>query len=487
VLGGFGYSAAISDCNIIGTSYVDQTDENDQNAISGTGAAYIFTAAECNNDGRCKGRLFPGDKIPRDRTDKEKNLNDNSNPFILTPKTDSVKNVKENYDLSKIEMCIDRINDSQLPPREPNTFFKIIPTIKPDGELSNITSIKQELSIFTEKMWNPGEVITVGFFPKGNVFKTVYEDMVKQIKEYSKYWEGIANIKLEYIDELNKAKIKIVLQRDEFISWSFLGRDVLNNPYGIATMSYGLAAMNSVEQVQRKVLHEFGHALGFIHEHQSPAAGIPWDKEKAYAFFGKLPGGGLSRMDVDLQIFNKYSKTSTNSSTYDPLSIMHYSYPRDLTTDGSFVRPTSKFSATDSTFAKEIYPFPPDPLNATGTLHTRDDCDEIDFSVEYNVVDTMVVEFILEPAKDPNYKPVTWWKKIGVPLKGGVESGFEIENGSVSNKKLPAIMIDNTKPISFWKAKLLGIHTLLDYKWNVLPAIIGGCRVRLTWKKDTCL
>jgi hypothetical protein len=59
---------AISDCNIIGTSWVDQTDEEDKNAITNAGSANIFTAAGCNNDGRCSGRLFPWDKTPIDRT-----------------------------------------------------------------------------------------------------------------------------------------------------------------------------------------------------------------------------------------------------------------------------------------------------------------------------------------------------------------------------------------------------------------------------------
>jgi len=30
-------------------------------------------------------------------------------------------------------------------------------------------------------------------------------------------------------------------------------------------------------------LHEIGHALGLLHEHQSPFAGIHWDDEAVYA------------------------------------------------------------------------------------------------------------------------------------------------------------------------------------------------------------
>ena len=138
-------------------------------------------------------------------------------------------------------------------------------------------------------------------------------------------------------------------------------------------------------------------------------------------------------------------------------------------------------------YAKLFYPFAPSPKNATGILRTTDDCDEIDFFVEYNVVDTNVIEFTLQPGVDPNNKAITWWKKIGVPTLGGVEVGLEIEGGSVSNKKIPVGIIDAGRGISFSKAKFLGVHTLLNYKWNVMTALKGGCRVILTWRRDTCL
>jgi hypothetical protein len=74
-LGHFGMAAAISDCTIIGTTWTDQTDENDENAISGTGAGFVFTAAGCNNNGKCNAPPHPFDKNPIDKT---KPANNNS-------------------------------------------------------------------------------------------------------------------------------------------------------------------------------------------------------------------------------------------------------------------------------------------------------------------------------------------------------------------------------------------------------------------------
>jgi len=74
-LGNFGAAAAICDCNIIGTSWIDQTDEEDKNAISNTGAGFIFTATGCNNNGKCNASFFPQDKIPRDFQIKDSTSN----------------------------------------------------------------------------------------------------------------------------------------------------------------------------------------------------------------------------------------------------------------------------------------------------------------------------------------------------------------------------------------------------------------------------
>ena len=37
--------------------------------------------------------------------------------------------------------------------------------------------------------------------------------------------------------------------------------------------------------LRRTVLHEFGHAIGCVHEQASPAANIPWNEAKVYEFY----------------------------------------------------------------------------------------------------------------------------------------------------------------------------------------------------------
>ena len=165
---------------------------------------------------------------------------------------------------------------------------------------------------------------------------------------------------------------------------------------------------------------------------------------------------------------------------------MHYFFPPELVTDGSVFTNNTNFSATDMQFAKLVYPYPAKPPSVTGILHTGDDCDEIEFSVDYDVVDKSIIEFSIEPGRDANNNLITWWKKIAVPVVGNGEIGLEMQDGHYAIKQVAAAIIDRNKGISFGKAKGLGVHTGLNFTWNVWPAIIGGCRVKLVWRRDKC-
>lgn len=101
------------------------------------------------------------------------------------------------------------------------------------------------------------------------------------------------------------------------------------------------------------VLHEFGHALGCIHEHQHPENGIPWDKEKAYAYYGQQ---GWTRHEVNVQVFQKYSRLETQYSRFDPTSIMMYPIPEELTIGQFSVGWNVELSDTDKTFIGQLYP-----------------------------------------------------------------------------------------------------------------------------------
>ena len=115
------------------------------------------------------------------------------------------------------------------------------------------------------------------------------------------------------------------------------------------------------------------------------------------------------------------------------------------------------------------------------------------FSVEYGLVQRDQVEIIFELGQK-NGTAVSWWKQIIIPLTNNQVYPMEIQNHSLIQAEniktvssvIPLNRLNKQRGISFAKAKLLGVHTPLSYSWNVLPAIQGGCRIRLTWIKDKC-
>ena len=62
-------------------------------------------------------------------------------------------------------------------------------------------------------------------------------------------------------------------------SWSYLGTDATRVPKESFTMNLGFVDRPTV-------LHEFGHSLGLIHEHQSPfPGGFEWNRENVSSHY----------------------------------------------------------------------------------------------------------------------------------------------------------------------------------------------------------
>jgi hypothetical protein len=113
--------------------------------------------------------------------------------------------------------------------------------------------------------------------------------------------------------------------------------------------------------IRSTILHEFGHALGLLHEHQSPNANcdaeIDWDA--AY----KIGAGiGWDKGLVDRNFRQLASTTSLNATEVDRKSIMHYSLPvwifKAREKSPCFVQPNYEISEGDRAFLSRVYPKP---------------------------------------------------------------------------------------------------------------------------------
>lgn len=175
-----------------------------------------------------------------------------------------------------------------------------------------------------------------------------------KVTAIAKEWEAYANIHFEFVTS-GAAEIRISFAEKGF-SWSTVGTDALTVGASEATMNYGWFDANTpLSEYRRVVRHEFGHALGMIHEHQNPAAlgQIPWDKPKVYAYYAQQ---GWSKADTDSNIFQVYAEDSTNHSAFDPTSIMEYAIPNSLTIGDYEIGWNTEFSAIDIDYMRRQYP-----------------------------------------------------------------------------------------------------------------------------------
>ena len=68
-------------------------------------------------------------------------------------------------------------------------------------------------------------------------------------------------------------------------------------------MNFGwLRPGTPLEEYMRVVLHEFGHALGLIHERQNPSGGIQWNKPVVYRYYQGPPNFWVPQQ-VDINLF----------------------------------------------------------------------------------------------------------------------------------------------------------------------------------------
>jgi hypothetical protein len=208
-----------------------------------------------------------------------------------------------------------------------------------------------KMALFTGKMWpKTGRTLGVRFLDGSKTQR-------KLAQKYANEWSQFANVTFKF-NAGASSEIRISFQADPG-SWSAVGTDCLVSgtfPKNEATMNFGwLRDDTDPVEWRRVVVHEFGHALGAIHEHQNPKGGIQWNLPAVYAAFSGPPNN-WSKADIDFNIVQKYSITQLNATEYDPKSIMLYSFPATLIVGGVATANNTDLSDADKAFIGTNYP-----------------------------------------------------------------------------------------------------------------------------------
>lgn len=168
-------------------------------------------------------------------------------------------------------------------------------------------------------------------------------------------WRTKGGANVSFVESnLNDADIRVSFRGSGY--WSYLGIQAQEFPKAEQTMNLEFVPNVDQEELQRVTLHEFGHALGLLHEHASPLSEIRWDKEAVYKHYLQPPNC-WDRAEVDTQVLTKKeSGPDLVATSFDKDSIMCYPVDPELTTDNTRIGWNTDLSATDKEFIKRFYP-----------------------------------------------------------------------------------------------------------------------------------
>lgn len=220
----------------------------------------------------------------------------------------------------------------------------------PSSNLYATSTGPSEITVYKTLRWPNGSTVKVFLmddFPCSETVKLAVEGNAK-------IWHDYANIRFQFVQDL-PADIRVSFDPSKGF-WSYIGtwrEDILPSA---ATMNLAFNDTTDRSTLRGTTLHEFGHAIGCLHEHQSPDVKIQWD-EKIVIRDCKMLHGWDEKKTRD-QILNKYDIMDENvwHPLYDQHSIMHYPFDANWTLNNTSTPWNTELSDQDQVLISEMYP-----------------------------------------------------------------------------------------------------------------------------------
>jgi hypothetical protein len=215
--------------------------------------------------------------------------------------------------------------------------------------------------------WTNGSGVSFDFGPPGN-----YHEWTRQDRDY-------------------QARIRISF--DEAGYWSWVGAQSIDPAIAAPnepSMNFEGFTQELPPDWQGVVLHEFGHSLGFEHEHQSPISGCDqqfrWNDDPSYIrstdMYGQVvpdaaghrpgiysvlegPPNRWKQPQIDFNLRQLPATTDLRFTAFDATSIMMYSFPDWMFVSGAqstcYTAENLTLSVVDRQTVSATYPVGPTP------------------------------------------------------------------------------------------------------------------------------
>ena len=285
-------------------------------------------------------------------------------------------------------------------------------------------------------LWQPGQTITIDFidaspppWKKAWVEKVVTEMVAPYVNlnlQFGNYGNS-ADIRITFAHE-NQAYSRLGTQSTWYKGSSEQPESMnlgwLDEPHSGSfqwkgvTYTFPGCVWCSSNQNGSVIIHEFGHALDMVHEHQNPEGGIQWNVPAVLSYFRGAPNY-WNDDQIYFNVIDKYASSLLNASEFDPQSIMLYAFPSSLTTNGVGTQANAIMSPTDIEWMRRVYGDPPSGTTTTTTTTTPPSpspttSEQLDDEQQLDIEDEDVV--VVVTSEDLQIKRV----KIGLGIVSGI-------------------------------------------------------------------
>jgi len=170
-------------------------------------------------------------------------------------------------------------------------------------------------------------------------------------------WNKTANVRFAETRATGQVRIARLDSPEDMAGyWSYIGTEILGIEEDQPTLNLeGFTMHTSEAEFRRVVRHEAGHTLGFEHEHMRSALVKLIDRRKAFVYFDRTQG--WTAEETKAQVLTPLAaKSIMGTAESDPLSIMCYQIPSEITKGGKAIPGGRDINPKDFAFAGSIYP-----------------------------------------------------------------------------------------------------------------------------------